>query len=399
MQKNNLISRFKYECVIFIAFMISMLYRLPAVDELNPFCTSPFVMNYSLGVHSRLFIGSVFEVLFSPISLNRLYYFIIFSNIIMALLGALFLGHVIRKTKNRARLGIIAVVALLICSPAAPGFLFYWGNFGRMDVYLLGVMWLSLLLIPNRHLRWLVLVLMPVAMATHQVFLFTYCPVVVGAFFYEAYRRKTLGTWTVFTLMCLMICGSFLFFQFHHAPLPFESANDMTYALQARSDIPVDLRMVESEYFKNIGNHIDIFVKVGLTDRVIRGALVVVLMLPLVVLYVAFWIKCIRRADQPLLWLLLSILPAASLPAFLLTIDWGRWFAALTLSSLSLMFYLTARREPVATDFFSQLTTKVRKHPLVFIILLIYFTSLGKFEAANILTRAIQIHQYMGQFL
>jgi hypothetical protein len=399
MQKNNLISRFKYECVIFIAFMISMLYRLPAIGELNPFCTSPYVMNYSLGVHSRLFIGSVFEVLFSPISVNRLYYFIIFSNTMLALVGAIFLGYVIRSTSEGARFGLTAAVALLIASPAAPGFLFYWGNFGRMDVYLLATMWLSLLIMPSGRFRWIVILLMPIAMATHQVFLFTYCPAVVGAFFYEAYRRKSRGTWVGFILMCLMICGSFLFFQFYHAPLAFDNANDMTYALQARSDIPVDLRMIESEYFKNIGNHIDIFVKVGLSDRITRGAIVVLLMLPLVALYIGFWIKCIRRGGQPLLWILLSILPLASLPAFLLTIDWGRWFAALTLSSFSLIFYLTARRERIPSDFFTRFGARVKRHPLLVIALMIYFISLGKFEAANILTRAIQIHQYMGQFL
>jgi|GEM_PF-2241582 len=377
--------------IIAFVLSISLFSRLPEMSQLNDWCTTPYAFDYSYGFHSRLLMGTLFKLLLSPISLKRLYVFILVSLFILILLFSVFFADTISHSNAKSRIGISYWTVLLMASPASIAFLFYWGNYGRFDLYLIGIMFIALMLVDKKYVNNLVPVLLGVGMAIHQVFIFTYCAVIIGALFYESYRNAYSKASVMRLLSGILITLlAFFYFQFGTAPLAFNAAKDVVLHMNAQSNIPVNEKMIDYEYFRSISEHLDAFVKIGLKDRLAMGMTVIFLISPLIVLYIRFW-KPLRKTKWRWGYLCLSLLPLASLPAFILTIDWGRWFAAVIITSFSFIAYLFKRQEPLATSYFEAFTIRLKKYPLFYLVLLLYMMILNKFEAAAILSFASKI--------
>jgi hypothetical protein len=378
---------------IVLLLIMEFFARIPDANSLNDWCTTPYAFNYHFGLHSRFLMGSIFKWLLSPISLHRLYLFILLSTLILIGLFAYFYGKVIASSSDNTSLGITYWTILLMASPASIAFLFYWGNYGRMDLYLIGILLIALLLADKKPFNHLVPLLLFIGMAVHQVFLFTYAAVILGALLYECYRSQFQKSDVIRLIIGVFITVlSFLYFQFGTSPLEYEHAADVVNALHQQSNIPVNEKMIDYEYFRALSEHMDAFVIVGLKDRVIRGMIVMLLLSPINILIWRFWHSAFKIHPA---YRLLSLTPLAIIPAFILTIDWGRWFAAVYIAAFSLIAYLFKRKDPVALAYFENLSDWVKKRPLTALGLLLYMTALNKFEAAAILTFATQIHVFL----
>jgi hypothetical protein len=187
---------------------------------------------------------------------------------------------------------------------------------------------------------------------------------------------------------------AFLYFQFGTAPLPFDSASQVMHYFNGLSNLPVNEKMIDYEYFRAFSEHFDAFVKPGLFDRMIRGFIVLLLMMPMNYFVWHFWKTAVKKH---FIYVPLCLIPLASLPAFALTIDWGRWFAAVYLSAFTFIAYLYRRGDSVAVQFFTQMAQWVQKRPMAAFGIILYFTALNKFEAAAILTFATKIHLVLQQ--
>ena len=272
-----------------MVFMSDLISKLPLIHQLNDWCTTPFVFTYKYGIESRFLIGSLFNILLSPISIKRLYFFVIISILFLILLFSLFVGKLIRSTDPQYRIGVLLLIGIFLASPFSFSFLFYWGNFGRLDLYLIIVTLIALLSITLPKLRFLIPFLLLLGMATHQVFIFTYAFIIIGALFFELmtseYNNKIM---ILFTLSISITCISFIYFQFLTPDIGFQSTSDLYTHLISKSNIPVNQKMLEYEYFKNIQDHIAEFVVNGLYLRMLTGVLIMVLLSPIIIYYLQF---------------------------------------------------------------------------------------------------------------
>lgn len=68
-------------------------------------------------------------------------------------------------------------------------------------------------------------------------------------------------------------------------------------------------------------------------------------------------------------------------PAFLVAIDWGRWFGAfLTMQALQLVI-LAAKKDAPVLSALTSLADKFRRHPYIFFLAAVWMGSLHKFQA------------------
>lgn len=385
----NFILKWRPTAIIGIYLCLEFFFRLPALTELNDWCTTPFTFNYSFGLHSRYLIGSIFQLLLSPISLKRLYFFVALSILILIALYAYYMGTTLHKVNDEEKFGTAYAIVLLLASPASIAFLFYWGNFGRMDLYLLILTFVSLLCLEHKFLKNCVPLLVGIGMAIHQVFAFTYCGVILGALFYDLYQTKYSRSSIVRFALSLMIAGSFfVYFQFFASTLAFDNASEVVSYLNSQSNIPVNEKMITYEYFKDISDHIETFVMPGFKERLRLGLVTLLLISPIGIFTGLFWIEMIKSTTWRLGYLCLALIPLTSLPAFMLTIDWGRWFGAIIISSFMMIFYLIRANNTSALSFFRTLSFHIKKTPTIALLLLLYFTMLNKFGAAAILDSA-----------
>lgn len=396
MSLKTLFSKFYIEFLVCIVLLSELISKLPNINQLNDWCTTPFVFTYKYGIQSRFFIGNLFDLLLSPISIKRLYFFVLLSIIVLILLFSFFIAKLIRKTIPEYRNAVLLLSGIFLASPFSLSFLFYWGNFGRLDLYLIIFTLITLFLLPLPRWRFLTPILLLMGMATHQVFIFTYAFVIIGALFFELitsnFNKKNL---ILFSSSILITCMAFIYFQFLTPDIGFQSATDLYTHLSSQSNIPVNQKMIEYEYFKNIQDHLAEFVANALYLRILTGALIMILLSPIIIILSSIWRDIYQNSSHKWGVGILLMIPLTTIPAFILTIDWGRWFAALFISQFLLLFFMFSKNLKEVNQAFRNFQQFFINHKLLYICLILYLNSLGKFEAAGLLTYANRIIHFL----
>jgi hypothetical protein len=287
------------------------------------------------------------------------------------------------------------LIVLYFSSPASISFLFNRSNFGRFDAYLIIFTLLSLFFINTSYFKLVVPALCVISVLTHQVFVFTYFSIVVGLLLFKIYEEKfSMSSILNFSITIIITAILFLYLQFNSSHLNAIKAKDIIETIRNITDVPVSEDMIDLEYFKSIKDHLALIVYSDNTTfihwktRILSGIIVLLFMLPISVVLINFWKEAIKYTSDKFLKFVLvfmMISPTITLPAFLFTIDWGRWFATIFISQFAFIFYLAFRRcNPIILSL-----QKMQKHfteNITYIILIIIFmTSLGKFRASDVL--------------
>ena len=118
-------------------------------------------------------------------------------------------------------------------------------------------------------------------------------------------------------------------------------------------------------------------------ERIRYGLVTLLLLSPLAILYGFLWVRILKAAmkkDRPV-YALFLLSHLCIVPAFLVAIDWGRWFGAfLTMQALQLVI-LAAKKDAPVLSALTSLADKFRRHPYIFFLAAVWMGSLHKFQA------------------
>ena len=205
----------KFEILIFTYLLFQLYLKIPSADNMHTWCTTPYALSYEMGFNSRFLIGSFVNILTKYITMEYLHTFILICLILLSLLVAVLLGNVIKKSDNKTNTIMIVLVLLFLASPASISFLFYRGNFGRLDTFLLLFTLIALILLDKPRLKFFIPVLCFMSMATQQVFTFTYMPIIVLLMLLDLAVKEFSKKQVVFTAITFVVLiVSFVYFQF-----------------------------------------------------------------------------------------------------------------------------------------------------------------------------------------
>lgn len=374
---------FHREMILFFLLSCTFLCTLP--KELHGWNSGWYAMDYSLGFDSRLLIGSVLKLFYSDfLPANAVYSFVIFSTFVLLALLSCLLGYALRHNEgSTAGKGLLVLIAFYLLCPGSPAYLWSTENMGRFDLYLMIFTLLAACLccgiksIPVRLLLFTICGL--AALATHQVFIFIFFPLLFTMYLITITEEKAKTTHIILALAGMGILGIvFLYFQFF-SQIHVTSCEELVALLSARTDLVVSDVALRYEYFTGIAQSTQDLMLNQLGERIRYGIITLFLLSPLFIIYGWFWMQILKTARGKYLLILLSQL--AFIPAFLLTIDWGRWFGAfLTVQALQIVI-LAAKKDAVVLSALTHLNALIHKHPLCFLCTGIWLGSLHKFEA------------------
>lgn len=401
--------KYQYDLLIFAFLTFQLFLMMPSAEHMHVWITTPYALNYTYGFASRLLVGSFINLLTPYLSVRFLWLFILIFTILLCLLLSLFFGSCIRANSEKnavqkkcsrlsislrleeVNIALITLIALYLASPASVAYLFNSANFGRMDIYLFIFSLLSLFCIRHRTLKFLVPVLGLLSIATHQVFMFTYFPLILGILLYYLYENDFNKKSMLFFFCTLSVFSiAFIYFQFFSS-INMGSADEVIESIQHRSNIPITKTMIEAEYFWNISEHRPWFINI---DRAVRGLIALCLMVPFHFFLIHIYWQAIKHCNErtlKIIFMLIICLPVLSVPAFALTVDWGRWFAALYTVQLLIILYLAKIKCMPMITALENLAQRIQKHFLVVLLLILYLTLLGKFECVAVLSSANRI--------
>lgn len=396
--------------LLFLLLTFGFLCTLP--DELHGWNSGWYAMDYSLGLDSRLFIGSLLRLFYPDfLPASAVYTFVVLSVLVLLALLSYVLGYGLKRAEGtEGYMGLAVLAALYLLSPGSPAYLWSTENMGRFDLYLLlvtlaaGIVCFYLRPVPACLL---VLTVCGLAgLSIHQGYLFTFFPLLFTLFLTSIgyadsgdRSQKRMHLYLAASLLCMgFLAAVFCYFQFL-SHIRADTCEELLAVLSVRTDLMLNESAFRYEYFSSMTQSVQELVFNQSGERIRYGIVTLLLLSPLAILYGWFW-KQVLKAGQgfgswksfgsgdgkngflpPFFYLFILLSQLLFVPAFVLTIDWGRWFGAfLTVQFLQIVF-LAAKKDAAVLSALKSLSAAVRRHPLLFLCAAVWLGNLRKFQA------------------
>ena len=197
---------------------------------------------------------------------------------------------------------------------------------------------LMIVCLKYRFSNWLIPVLSIVCIAIHQVFVFFYLAPLIVILLYKAMKSSEIKVKKHYLLLLFItvITSSVAFcvFQFYKNGLMVSSPEDMSAIISTYSNVNLSTIPLKFEYFLTMKDHFQYHFLDG--NGWYKFSLIFILSLiffsPMIIFFALFWNKCIHAEKSKylnLIYRLALLSPLSAFPAFVLTIDYGRWFSIL----------------------------------------------------------------------
>lgn len=376
---------FKYELIIFLFLILTFILSIP--KELHGWTTAWYAMDYSLGIDSRLLIGSLLRLVYPDfLDVQVVNSFVILSTILLLILLSCVLGYAIKNSgKETYKKGLLYIVILYLICPGSPAYLWSMENYGRLDLYLLIFTAVSIIIyykVNHLTLRLILVTFMGLlAISTHQVFMFIFFPLLFTIYLDSISEKKGKTIHKIIAGLCILsLAGLFLFYQFFSG-INVSSLEGLVTLLSGRTNLPINEVALKYEYFTSFTASFHDLMLNELAERIRYGIITLFLLTPLWAVYGYLWVLIIKQRGARYKYIFFLLSHLCFLPAFLLTIDWGRWFGAfITVQALQLIM-LSAKKDAAVISALTTLSTQLRKHPIIFIIFGIWMAVLQKFQS------------------
>lgn len=386
MKENSIFSKLKYEIMFSIILLANILYYLPTMREISSWTIMPYALSYRLGFISRGFIGSILRLAFPMLTYKEIYIYIFINILLLCALCVAMMHMILVRSMDEHRDGIIFLLFLFLANPGAISFLFYWGNYGRFDMFLVMNLFITAMIIISGRGLLAIPVLASFAMLVHQGYTFQYYPAVLAMLFYCGFVQKKKYAKASFGVTLVVPCILFLVLQFFaKINYTYEETLEM---IDLTTDLPgvffTQDMMIKIEYYTGVFKTFVVFVKEPFARNVIKTLPYFLFLLPMIKIITDIW-KSFCKAHKSILvkfipWFVLI----AQLPLYVLTCDYGRDYSALVICNFVMIFVLYCIDAKGIRDGVNELAIKVNNNKAYYAFVLVLCVSLGKFGAAEI---------------
>ena len=367
-------------------FLLLAIYLLSHPQRsLDVDCLCSFTIDYQTGFGGRKLIASVVSLFFSNINPGRLLKLVYLISIAGCILFSYCCNLFIIKMKRRnyeANIASAYLTTLYLVCPASILFLLTFPNFGRLDLFL----YLSCLLFcflfyhrKNNRFAYFICVslLMVLNILSHHIFVVTYMPFFVALFIYDIWSKGFIRKLFVsYAILAIGVITTFL------SIILFSSMNiSLDEATHYQPEVELSRKFVWFIYYAHISDHIQIYVLSNLLKLISGFCLTIFFLLPLFLLGWKIWQETLKNLDKKARFLFWAMQSAFLLliPAFCITVDHARWFAALVFSQFLLIAYFSFEEDSLYSRIGEELGLFVKDHIFLAASLVIYCSLLGVF--------------------
>jgi len=373
----------KYGIGIFSFLCVQLIATAPIPEQLGLITSTSYLLSYRYGVSSRGFVATIVDFLTSGnfISVHFVWHFILCSTIFLSFIISVYLGTVIQKTKDNTKIFLIFLSLLYLSCFTSPSAYYTQANFGRVEIFALLLMLFLIVIIDNHVFRWLIPLLALSVLAIHLILLFFYIPFVIIMLYYEISAKKEKNKQTISLLICtitVILAAFLLYILFHERTFVFEDTRSFFEYLRTKSDLNVSERYLHLTMYGELQDHLT-----GWKNRInymYSGNISIIINLPLVFLFVFFWLKCFIRETEKIMkpFFLLPVLALLyqSL-AFFMFFDFGRWMIMILNVQFMLVFYLVFVRNKTVLSLVETITQVLKQNGFIVILICFVMIFLG----------------------
>lgn len=393
------IKKYRLELMFGMVLFTYFLYYVPHIDDLISWCVTPYAMSYRFGFISRGLIGTIIRLLIPNLTITHIYLIITLNTIILCILTVYFLSRIIRKCVPESYYAVVYMAFLFLVNPGSIAFLFYYGNYGRLDLFMIIILLLSALAIIYDRCLWTIPLMCVAGIMIHQAFLFMYFPAIFGLMAYYIIVKKDRRYVPYLAVTTVLTGAMFLYMQFFGNSIHGYTYEEVMTIINNTTAIPGDFieydMMVRLEYYTSCFDTIETFVIESIPMNLFKLAMILVLMSPMILLVKRFWKDFVGNTGKKMSVMLPLISLIGLIPKFVMTNDYGRDFSALIISEFVMMFVLYAKNDEAMRKSFATLQANFRKNAIFYLFVIIMAGAIGKFEAAKILEITSRIYEML----
>jgi len=400
--KNNLN---KYEIAIFCFLGIQLVAVVPVPGNMPSLIGTSYLLSYRYGVSSRSFVATIIDFFTRGGFISRyfIWHFIFSSTIFLSFVTAVCLGTTIQKAKDDTKLFLIFLTLLFLSCFTAPVAYFFIGNFGRTEIFAMLILFLVMLVITKPVVRCIIPLLAVIVIAIHLIFAFFFIPFIGVLLLYEICKKTEIKKHVVFlfvatikTLFIVFIC----YLLFARETFVFEDARSFYEYLNTRTDIIFSEMCLYMTMFASLEDHLIYW---GNTVQLgFHGHWTILINIPIVGLFVVFWIKCFLKETEKAMKLFF-LLPILVLPfqamAFFMFFDFGRWMIMVLNVQFMLFFYLAFVNNSTVLTVAQKSIPFVKRNAFFVILLYLIIAFLGPVGIIGPSERIVNIFYTARQFI
>ncbi len=391
--------KWKYEAVIFLATMIPVFMNIEKLSEIHPMFVAHYLPDWTMGINSRILVGSFVKLLNPHPTEEWLTNFCIVFLVLGMMLTAIVLGRVVKKSTSDNTLSVFVFILFFVSGAySIPQFSRF---FGMLDIHMYIIAILSVVFAGNKYLRWFVPVLCVAGVLVNFAFTISYFIIVLLAMLYYADKNeKKAGDIAVFvitvisvvalTLYCVFEAHNHMFMTYEDAVKIIEGKVGHAFSEEQKEYISIYLFGLHPESEKLYGveikdatpfQYIYYFAKFLLENRISTAGFfsLAIVTVPQVFVFWTIWIMCIRNAEKKgtKFVYLCAILSALFIPVCcIVSTDYVRWIGAVIMCQFAMCFLMFYIRD----EAFDKTVGKIRKlfsnnKIILIVIYLVYISS------------------------
>ena len=377
-KKNSKMQQFiKYQLLILIFLIIRSFPQMLNIAE--DAYASLLSLNYSsLGLAPRVVWGSLMGIFFEYFRAKQISLFFTPIFFIFLIFSSFLIAKIISMAEEEHRLGIIFIAALFLAGPYAIAPL--EASLFLPDRLLALISVVGLVLILSKRLRWFLPLIIVFAMATHQMFAFTYMPLFAVVLLYELSKHsfKKKEFFFFLTNVTIMILSTLFFYFAYFIFMKDLSFEDMVKISAANTDLKVRGDMILGYFLPDTDYMFFAFAFVApeFKASLIPYLKTFIFTLPLDLFFALVWskmYKCSSTKYMKFFSLMLFFFPLYILPLFLVSSEFYRLRAASVLSQFMIFFYLFYRQDESVLECIEKLGLLLQKYKTLALFILAYF--------------------------
>lgn len=370
--------------IISYFFAKTLTIYLPLFEHSDHYIFTSYALSYDNGFNSRFFIGSLFDFFFDVVSYKNVRLFVIYTIGVLIVLTSFLITKLLIKGIELKNKIIIVICISFIFLPSSITYLFNYANFARLDLFWVLITVFIILTSKFKFMNYLIMPLVSIAILIHQGFVFTYFPIILTIQIYNFFKYKSDKFYKWNLILTILTSGClFLYLQLFTSNIT--DFSKFISNVQSKASFGINTNMLEYEYIYSLQDHFWKFWRPTIKALLIRTIEVIPIIIPNVLFFPYLWFKLSKNSKElKLFYLFLFISPFFALPLFILTVDWGRWYAALLNVQFLIVLFLIYNNEESILAFFDSLSKKINF--LIFLIPL-YFLSFDKFLSIGVIDK------------
>lgn len=370
MKAKLLYDKIKYELPIFLLLLIQTIPQNLDFSE-DPYA-SLLALDYgAIGFAPRIFPGSVMALFFDYRGHRQINIFFGVILVLTFLLVSWVAGRLIRTADDDVKKMMIFFVALFLAGPYSSAVLF--PQMFAPDRLLVLFTLLGLLIMNIRLVKWLLPFILFAALATHNIFTFTFMPAIAILLLYELYTTGYSKSNKFFCVINYLTMFTFTAYFYLFSGLQRMTLAELIAYAGTKTDIPIREDMYLGYFFADPRRLFAGIQSYMSANDVIRSEYRAILfLLPLIILFLFIWknsFSASKNRFEKFIFILCILAPLARIPLLPINSEVYRGRVAIAFVQFMLLFYFLYRKNPAVTQSVKRLGEFLQRNRLLMLLL------------------------------